>query len=204
MATKTRRPRPGTTGNGQARHVNRIARHAGAPTEPADHSGVENLDKVRDILFGSQIRDNERRFVRLEERVAKETVDVREESRKRLDTVESYLKKEVQSLLERLKSEQTQRADALKDVAADLKQTAKDLQQRTTELQDQLSEAQRELRQEMLEQSKTLGQELQQSRLEAAGELERAAGELRSQKLDRATMAELLMELAAKISQESE
>src|SRR5579863_8550038 len=75
------------------------------------NGGVENLDKVRDILFGSQIRDNERRFSRLEERVAKETADLREESRKRLESLDGYVRKELQSLLERVKGEQSQRAE---------------------------------------------------------------------------------------------
>src|SRR5271166_1295950 len=76
----------------------------------ADHNGgVENLDKVRDILFGSQMRDNERRFARLEERVLKESTEVREEGRKRLESLEAFVRKEVQSLVERVKNEQTQR-----------------------------------------------------------------------------------------------
>ncbi len=58
--------------------------------EAENGPGVENLDKVRDILFGSQMRDNERRFGRLEERLAKEAGDLRDETRKRLDSLEVY------------------------------------------------------------------------------------------------------------------
>src|SRR6187401_2241566 len=43
-----------------------------------------SLDKVRDILFGSQMRDVERRFARLEERLLKETTDLKDDVRRRL------------------------------------------------------------------------------------------------------------------------
>ena len=51
-----------------------------------------SIDKVRDILFGGQMRDVERRFARLEERLVKETTDLRDDVRKRLDTLERYMR----------------------------------------------------------------------------------------------------------------
>ena len=43
-----------------------------------------NLDKVRDLIFGGRMRDYDRKFARLEDRLAKETADLRDEVRKRL------------------------------------------------------------------------------------------------------------------------
>lgn len=37
----------------------------------SDQAGGGNLDKVRDILFGTQMRDYEKRFNRMEERFMK-------------------------------------------------------------------------------------------------------------------------------------
>src|SRR5579862_7083222 len=71
--------------------------------------GVENLDKVRDILFGSQMRDADRRFGKIEERFSKETGDLRDDTRKRLESLEAFARKEIQSVLERIKNEQAQR-----------------------------------------------------------------------------------------------
>ena len=45
--------------------------------ENADRPG--NVDKIRDILFGSQMRDYDKKFARIEERLLKETADLREE-----------------------------------------------------------------------------------------------------------------------------
>ena len=41
-------------------------------------TGAGNVDKIRDILFGSQMRDYETRFARLEETLAKEISDMLE------------------------------------------------------------------------------------------------------------------------------
>ena len=48
------------------------------PSPKAAADGDEtggNIEKVRDILFGSQMRDTDRRFSRLEDRLAQDTAD---------------------------------------------------------------------------------------------------------------------------------
>ena len=73
-----------------------------APAEAGDgakggsKAGGESLDKVRDILFGSQSREYEKRFARLEERLIKEAADLRVDLKKRFDTLEIYIKKEIE------------------------------------------------------------------------------------------------------------
>ncbi|MEL7238087.1 MAG: hypothetical protein AAGK78_04430, partial [Planctomycetota bacterium] len=50
--------------------------------------GGESLEKVRDILFGSQQRDNEERFGLLEDQIAADLQALRDDTRKRLDSLE--------------------------------------------------------------------------------------------------------------------
>ncbi|MEQ1728459.1 MAG: hypothetical protein ABL982_08755 [Vicinamibacterales bacterium] len=80
-----------------------------SPTVP-DAANPASLDKVRDILFGNQMRDVERRFSRLEERLVKETADRKDEVRKRLDTLEAYVRGENESLEGQIKSERGDRS----------------------------------------------------------------------------------------------
>src|SRR5947209_6262346 len=40
--------------------------------------GAGNVDKIRDILFGTQMRDYDSRFARLEETLVKENAEIRE------------------------------------------------------------------------------------------------------------------------------
>ena len=63
-----------------------------------------NVDKIRDILFGSQMRDYEKRFARLEDNVTKAVEHLREDLAKRLDTLSGFVQQEVDSLSQRLKT----------------------------------------------------------------------------------------------------
>ena len=56
------------------------------------------------IVFGSQMRDYESRFARLEETSFKETLEMRKTNRRRFDQLESYIKRELESLQARLKT----------------------------------------------------------------------------------------------------
>jgi hypothetical protein len=50
------------------------------------HAGSESgasVDKIRDILFGSQLKNYEARFARLEENLVRETVELKETMQRR-------------------------------------------------------------------------------------------------------------------------
>ena len=163
-----------------------------------------NLDKIRDILVGPQMRDYEKRFVRLEERLVKECGNLREDTRKRLDYLENYIKTEVDSFIDRLTTEQTQRDNAVNELAQELKNLIKTLERKITQLDEQTSQNQRELRQQILEQSKNLNNDIEQKHDELLTVLEREAKELRTGKTDRSTLAALFAELAVRLNHESE
>src|SRR4051812_34214578 len=74
--------------------------------------GSGNLEKVRDILFGTQMRELDRRFARLEERIVKETQDLKDDIRRRLDALEAYTTKETEALAGHIRQERTDRVDA--------------------------------------------------------------------------------------------
>jgi len=57
-------------------------------TDTAESAGSASLEKVRDILFGVQVRDIERRFARLEERFIKETDDLKDGVTRRVNALE--------------------------------------------------------------------------------------------------------------------
>lgn len=167
-----------------------------------DPAGAGNLDKVRDILFGSQVRETDKRFSRLEERIVRESSDLREEIRKKFDTLEAYIKKEVESLTDRLKSEQSERADATREVSKELKELTKTVEKKMGQLDEQISKNQRQLRDQLLEQSKNFDGEIRRSYEELTAMLGQAVHELRSEKTDRAALADLFTELAMRLKDE--
>jgi uncharacterized phage infection (PIP) family protein YhgE len=163
-----------------------------------------NVDKIRDILFGSQMRDYDKRFGRLEERLAKAADALRDDLKKRFDSLESFVQQEVESLHQRLKTEKTERVDALKELTRETRDSSKALDNRLSQLDEHLASAQGDLRTRILDQSKTLSNEIHKAHSEMESALEREAESLRNEKTDRATLADLLTEMALRLKDELE
>ncbi len=53
-----------------------------------------SVDKIRDILFGTQIKSYEARFSRLEESIARELAEMKDASARRFESLESFMQKE--------------------------------------------------------------------------------------------------------------
>jgi seryl-tRNA synthetase len=174
-----------------------------APKGQAGDDGTAgNIDKVRDILFGGQMREYERRFIKLEERLLKETAELRDDLRKRLASLEQYMKQESSSLSDRIKAEHDDRNDATKDLAKEAKETAKAFEKKTGQLDDHISKVQRELRQQLLELQQHMNDDLRQKIDEVLARIGQEANQLRVDKADRATLAELLTEMAMRLTNE--
>ena len=173
---------------------------AARPAAIAEQGG--NVDKIRDILFGNQMREYDSRFARLEETLLKESSDLKESVRKRIDTLESYFKKELESLAGRLRAERDDRLALGKDLSGEIKNAAESLTRAIRETQDGVAQADRELRSHVLEQTKALMDEIQTNRDSVLGILERRVLELRNSKTDRAALAELLSEVAMRLNRE--
>lgn len=178
------------------------------PAPPGDGKAVAaddtggNIEKVRDILFGTQMRDTDRRFSRLEDRLAQESADLKEEVRKRLSALEQFVKQETESLAERIKAEHDSRTDATKELSREARDATKAFEKRTGALDDQIGKVQRDLRQQILELHQRLTDDLRQKVDEVLMRLGQEAAELRHDKADRATIAALLTEMALRLNNE--
>lgn len=192
-------------------HNNNIALEAGQMVssrdinKPVEYKNPEihennSLSKVRDILVGSQMRELDKRFSRLEERLIKECNDLRNETRKRLDTLENYIKEEADSLSFRAKNEQVKRDEAVKAINEEQRKLAESLEQKMTEIDEQASKTQRELRQQIFSQSQTLHDDIRQKYEEIVALLERETYELKNEKTDRNQLAALFSELALRLN----
>ena len=86
-----------------------------------EHAAGTNLDKIRDILFGAQVRDHERRFAKLEAQLLAEAAQLRNDLKERFASLEQYIRKEVDTVTGRLTAEEQdagRRAPADGDSAA--------------------------------------------------------------------------------------
>ncbi len=171
-----------------------------AADESADRPG--NVDKIRDILFGSQMRDYDKKFARLEERLLKEGADLREELKRRFASLESFMKSEVEVLNDAQKSEKNARDEALKGIADKLSETAKAWERRATQSDEQSGKAQRDLRQLILDETKRLSEEIAQKHSNVAAELGRESQELRGMMTDKHALSDLFAELSLRLKNE--
>jgi hypothetical protein len=161
-----------------------------------------SIDKVRDLLFGTQLRDLDRRFARLEERLVKETGQLREDLKARLEAADAHARTEADSLADQIRAERADRGDAHDNLARELKDTAKALDRRTTALDDQVSKGLRELRQQMQDQHQRLEHDVRRRIDDLLAAFTREMQALRAGKTDRSVLAALLNEMAMRLTDE--
>jgi hypothetical protein len=164
--------------------------------------GGGNIDKIRDIIFGNQMRDYEKRFLRLEERVMKESGDLRSEVKRRLEQLENHSRSELQALTDRLSNEQDERVVAHQELTREVRELGKSNDKKLAQLDDQGIKSARDLRLQLLEQTKQLSDDIRHNFDALANTIELEATALRSDKTDRAALAGLFAEMALRLSNE--
>jgi gas vesicle protein len=159
-----------------------------------------NVDKIRDILFGSQMREYEKRFGRLEEQVASSLETIRQDIKRRFDSLEAFTHQEVESLSQRLKNEKGERVENVKELTAEMRSLAASLQNKLSQLEEQMTSGQGDLRTRILDQTKSLSNEIERTKKDFSAVIDREVQTLRSEKTDRATLADLFNELALRLN----
>lgn len=173
--------------------------------KPQDHSDAAtagNVDQIRDIIFGSQMRDYESRFQRLEERLLSELSTVRKEVNNRVEALETYMRGEVDALNDRLKSERDERETDNKHLEDEIKNLSKELLRKISQLDESMAKHNRDLRQQLLDQSKNLSSDIDATREQLKAALMRSNDELRESKTDRVALAELFSEVSLRLKDE--
>lgn len=171
-----------------------------AGSEGATTAETGNVDKIREILFGGQMRDYDKRFSRLEERLLKESTELREDSRKRFEALEMFVNKEFAALATRLQSEQQSREGSVQTVSRELQEAIRSLDGKLTQFYNQSTEIQHDLRQQLLDQSKNLNEEIRRKYDDVSATLAREFAELNNDKADRASLSGLFTELALRLN----
>ena len=105
-----------------------------------------DIEKIRDILFGSQFRSHEKLFNHLEERMAIEYAKLKNELSIRLDEIESNFKREIESLSDRLMTQRNTQDLALEMLAKGQNKALQDLEWKV----DKLNEATQQKHEEVV------------------------------------------------------
>jgi len=168
-----------------------------AGTEQAE---TGNIDKIREIIFGGHMRDYDKRFTRLEARLIKEASDLRDDTKRRFEVLEMYIKREFEALAERLQTEQRHREESTQSLSRALTETGQALEAKLVKFDESSARGQRDLRTQILDQSRTLSEEIRQKHAEMSTALEREVADLNHEKPSRSHLASMFNELAARLT----
>lgn len=158
-----------------------------------------SVDKIRDIIFGSQIKNYEARFVRLEENLVRETSELKDTMRKRFESIESFFKSESEALATRVRAEREERTSLISNLERDMKDAQSSLAKRLNDLDAAMSDGDSALRKDLMTESRKLLEEISQRHDSIRSLMETRISELRAQKTDRALMSDLFREMASQL-----
>lgn len=161
---------------------------------------IENISKIRDILFGNNMNEYEKRFEKLEEKVSQAVAENKADTDKKMASLEAFFKNEIKSLNHKLEEEEEAREkgdrrmltelDALEDSVKKFKQTTS----------SNFSDA----NQQLLNLSNRISDQITQLNTTLLNRLEANSNQLQSSKVDRSTLAMMLTDLAYNIAGENE
>jgi hypothetical protein len=173
---------------------------AALSSQPKAEAEVASVDKIRDIIFGTQIKNYDARLLRLEESFAREVSELKDMIRSRLESTESFFKKESDALSTRVKSEREERTSLVSSLDRDLKETQNNLMKRLNEIDAAMNDGDSMLRKELMTESRKLLEEIGRRHDSIRSLLESRMSELRIQKTDRALMSDLFREMASQLN----
>ena len=176
---------------------------AEVPVQPpggqATPNPTENVDRIREILFGAQMREYAQRFLQMEERLARETGDLKAEFTRRMESCESHHQQQSESLAGRLHAERTERTESVERVAREITDSVRLLDRRIRQADEQATKDLRELGELLLDRHRSLSDQLAQSIATAGAAHTRRVEELRASLVDRFTLADMLSEFALRL-----
>ncbi len=166
------------------------------PAEPVSQQAAppgESVDRIRDIIFGAQMRDYEARFNSLEERLTQNLNQLREQTENRLQKLAAKLETELESEIGERKTNLKQLGQRLKEAEGGLLEK---IDNQGTHTKTELSRLQEHLSGKTDETAGQLRQEIES----LSRQTEQRLRQLTHDKTDRAALAALLADVADRLS----
>lgn len=160
------------------------------------------VDKIRDLLFGNQMQDYDRRFSKQEEKFLQRFKDVESETTRALSAAEVNAKKQIDSLANQFRDEKELRVEADKEIERTLREQNQALEKRLRALTDQLSQLERDMADRLTSEAQSLRDEIKHKNDDIRQAIERMFSELSNVKTDRNLLAGLFVEVARCLNQD--
>ena len=163
---------------------------------------VPGVDKIRELLFGNQMQDYDRRFSVMEDRFLQKLRDVESESARSLGSIEASMKKQMESMAAQFRNDKDVLAEADKALDRGLREQISALEKRIGQAADHLGRLEREFMERLERASQELREETKRRSEDTHATIERMFSELSNVKTDRNLLAGLFVEIARCLNQD--
>ncbi len=161
-----------------------------------DISQLGNVDQIREILFGSQSRELNEKFEKLETSIK----SMHDEMRKKIEQTQNdfniRIDSELEALSRKMKNITTQQQDEFSDIRDGALKQEKRLQHTMDIMEEELNAKREQLHKQQIEGNSALRSEMDTLKDEVLNTLNEKISEISGVKLSRDDAAEILMEAA--------
>ena len=171
-----------------------------SPERPVE----QNVDKIREIIFGVQMRDYEQRFEELESHIRQTHDDLSERLLQKIDGLENFIRQQFDDMTTRIEKERASRQAQNDDDQKYFRETESAIEGRFADFDQQLTTESSALRSSVEEQRAELVDLVKGTHEQLAKLIEGSSKELTNKKVARRELAELLAEVAKRLDADSD
>ncbi|MFB2937611.1 hypothetical protein ACE1B6_20375 [Aerosakkonemataceae cyanobacterium BLCC-F154] len=158
-----------------------------------------NIDQIRDIIFGPQLREYDNRFEKIESDISL----LQQEMRDRIDQVKTVVSTELRSAFDSLEKKLRSISLSYQEEISDLRQQVDRVNKKFTNsveaLDQNIDNQTNSLRKELTESRTKLQEDVRTLRVQVFEELERRLSSMRDTKVAKDDVAEILFEMGMRL-----
>jgi endonuclease III len=160
----------------------------------------ESIGKIRDILFGNNISEIDKRFNSVEQNLQEMITTLKDEIQKKLHSFDDYFKSEISTVLDQLKKEQATRNQAVDKLNKELEKVNQAIEAGNDEMKANI----RDVRAKMMDHYKENADSISALDKELKKLISKEVNQLTDSKVDRKALAVMLSDVALKLSESKE
>ena len=172
------------------------------PAARANVAPEGNVDQIRDILFGGQMRDYDRRFDELDERSKREAERARAEFIKRFESIEQLLKEQADKHAAQLKKLDNELKASAEAASVSSDRLAKALRSELAGVDEKYDAGTSALRDRLHKLANETAESLRSSQDEISLVIDRMGSALRDEKVARDELAGFFSEMALRLTRQ--
>lgn len=171
-----------------------------ASESPPTISEADNVDTIRDILFGNQMREFDRKFTQLEKNMSSDLDALRRDNINQMDSLKSFIESEISILSSKLANTEQAQIDEMDKLDSTIQKHFKTVEGKISATNDTLDKLSHDSSQKFLKQSQDFATSMSEQMKESRDRMDGHREELSSSKVDKALLSELLNSLALQIN----